>query len=258
MSRTEVRSAARVLELLEFLARVGGPVSLKDAAAALRLPKSSAHGLLQTLVTRGYAERDSAERYQLAPALSAAGWIGGPDARLAALARPVMEQLRDDLRETVFLGARGPGDDVKLLAKLLSPEIVRYDSETTSLRPAYCTAMGRVLLAFAEPGVVDAYLARTVLKPLTPHTVTNPEKLRATLVRIRSQGFDIVEEELTIGGSGAAAPVFGADGNCRAALNVATVTQRFPAARDRIIAGVRAAAEEISRRLGFLSPPVAA
>ncbi len=258
MSRTEVRSAARVLELLEYLARVAQPVALKDAVTALRLPKSSVHGLLQTLVARGYAERDAADRYRLAPSLTAAGWVGGPDAHLTALARPVMEQLRDDLRETVFLGARGAGDDVKLLAKLLSPEIVRYDAETSKLRPAYCTAMGRVLLAFAEPGVVERYLTRTPLKPLTPHTVTDPDRLLAGLQRIRRQGYDVVEEELTIGGSGAAAPVFGADGACRAALNVATVSQRFPTARERIIAAVRAAADELSRRLGHLSPPVAA
>jgi len=258
MSRTEVRSAARVLEILELLARIGQPVPLKDVVSALRLPKSSAHGLLQTLVARGYAQRDAADRYALAPALSAAGWVGGPDAQLTALARPVMEALRDALRETVFLGVRGPGDDVKVLAKLLSPEIVRYDSEITPLRPAYCTAMGRVLLAFAEPGTADLYLARNKLRPLTPHTVTDPEKLRQGLVRIKRQGFDVVEEELTIGGSGAAAPIFDAQGRCQAALNVATVSHRFPMARDRIIAAVRAAADEVSRRLGHLSPRAAA
>ena len=258
MSRTEVRSAARVLELLEFLARVAQPVALKDVVLALGLPKSSAHGLLQTLVACGYAERDDGERYQLTPSLSISGWVGGPDAHLTALARPVMERLRDDLRETVFLGVRGLGDDVKVLAKQLSPEIVRYDSELAKLRPAYCTAMGRVLLAFAEPGIVDRYLARTKLRPLTPHTVIDPEKLRESLSRIRRQGFDVVEEELTIGGSGAAAPVFGVDGKCRAALNVATVSQRFPAARERIIAALRSAANEVSRRLGHLSASVAA
>lgn len=233
-------------------------MGLKDVVAALRLPKSSAHGLLQTLVARGYAERDAADRYQLSPSLTASGWIGGPDAHLIALARPVMEELRDELRETVFLGARGAGDDVKLLAKLVSPEIVRYDAETSKLRPAYCTAMGRVLLAFAEPGVIDGYLSRSKLKPLTPHTVTDPDRLRAGLARIRRQGFDVVVEELTIGGSGAAAPVFGADGRCRAALNVATVSHRFPSARERIIAAVRSAAGEISRRLGHLTPLAAA
>jgi DNA-binding IclR family transcriptional regulator len=99
-----VKSAARVLDILELLFRSEEPMALKDLVSILALPKSSAHALLRTLQSRGYVERDAADRYALNESLrQSSGWIGGPEAHLAAVARPVMDQLRDDLDETVFL-----------------------------------------------------------------------------------------------------------------------------------------------------------
>lgn len=87
-----VKSAARVLDILELLFRSEEPMALKDLVSILALPKSSAHALLRTLQSRGYVERDAAERYALAESLrQSSGWIGGPEAHLAAVARPLMD-----------------------------------------------------------------------------------------------------------------------------------------------------------------------
>src|ERR1044072_380366 len=103
-----VKSAARVLDILELLARSDQPMALKDLVSVLALPKSSAHALLRTLQSRGYVERDAADRYALNQALrQSAGWIGGPEAHLAAVARPAMEQLRGGLEGSVFQIRRG-------------------------------------------------------------------------------------------------------------------------------------------------------
>ncbi|MBL8700827.1 MAG: IclR family transcriptional regulator [Alphaproteobacteria bacterium] len=250
MNSSEVKSAARVLEILELLTRVGEPVSFGEIAAELRLPKSSAHALLRTLVGRGYAERDDAERYVLAAPFRNGGWIGGADSHLAAVARPVMEELRARLRETVFLGARGTGGDVKILAKLVSPEQIRYDNDRPGLRPAWCTAMGRVLLAYWDAKATAAYLAKLRPRAITPRTVTDPDRLRAIIDRVRHDGFAVVEDEFATGGSGAAAPIHDGTGRVVAALNLATVTRRFPGARKKIIDGVVHGAQRISQRLG--------
>jgi hypothetical protein len=80
-----VKSAGRVLDILELLFRSEEPMALKDLVAVLELPKSSAHALLRTLQSRGYVERDAADRYALSESLrQSAGWIGGPQAYLAA------------------------------------------------------------------------------------------------------------------------------------------------------------------------------
>jgi DNA-binding IclR family transcriptional regulator len=248
----EVKSAVRVLEVLEFLSRCPGPVAFREVVAALGFPKSSTHALLRTLVLRGYAQKDDTDRYSVAEAFRQGfGWVGGPEAQLVAMALPILEQLRADLRETVFLGVRGTGGDVKVLAKRVSPQVIRYDTEQQDLRPAYCTAMGRVLLAFWDADLVDDYFARTDLVAHTPHTVTDEAEIRGILARIRTNGYGLVEQEYVLGGSGASAPVFDRDGRVAAALNVATVAPRFPAAKDQIIATVMAAAASLGYRLGY-------
>lgn len=247
----EVKSAGRVLDLIELLARCPAPLALKDVVASLAIPKSSAHGLLQTLVTRGYAERDATDRYALCAAFRKGPWPGGNEAQLAAVAQPIMDELRDEIGETVFLGVRGPGGEVKPLAKAASKAPIRYDADLIGLRPAYCTGMGRILLAFAPSAQVDAYLSRRRLKAHTPNTVTDPQRLRAILARIRQDGYAVLEEEYVLGGSATAAPVLQSDGTVIAALNVGTVSSRYPAAKRRIIAAVVRAAARISQRLGY-------
>src|SRR6185436_11606289 len=191
-----VKSAARVLDILELLARSDEPMALKDLVSILALPKSSAHALLRTLQARGYVGRDAADRYLLNESLrQSPGWIGGPEAHLAAVARPVMDHLRDDLDETVFLGVRAARGDVKVLAKSVSRAPIRYDSDDPGLRPAYCTAMGRVLLAFWDKKSTDAYLMRTRLRAYTPRTVTDVAKLRAILAKVAADGYAVLEEE---------------------------------------------------------------
>lgn len=248
---TEVKSAVRVLELLEFLSRHPGPAALKDVVASLGFPKSSAYALLQTLVLRGYVERDEAERYALtARWRDSGGWMGG-ESHLIAIARPVMSALCEQLGETVFLGARAEGGDVKVLAKDVSQSEVRYDSSLLGLRPAYCTAMGRILLAYWDAAALDSYLARTKLKAVTTHTITDPARLRAVLQQIQREGYVVVEQEFVVGGSAAAAPIFGRDGQVVAVLNIGAVSPRFFAAHRKIVAGAVRAAATISQRLGY-------
>ena len=170
---------------------------------------------------------------------------------MAAVARPVMDQLRDDLDETVFLGVRAARGDVKVLAKSVSRAQIRYDSDDPGLRPAYCTGMGRVLLAFWDKKSTDAYLiAHAIARPHAENR-DRPGKLRAILAKVAADGYAVLEEEFVLGGSATAAPVLGGDGTIVAALNVGTVSARYPAAKSRIIAGVVRAAATISQRLGY-------
>jgi DNA-binding IclR family transcriptional regulator len=91
---------------------------------------------------------------------------------------------------------------------------------------------------------------RTRLRAHTPRTVTDASKLRTILAKVAAEGYAVLEEEYVLGGSATAAPVFGGDGTVVAALNVGTVSARYPAAKRRIISGVIRAAATISQRLG--------
>ena len=110
--------------------------------------------------------------------------------------------------------------------------------------------MGRILLAFWDQRSTDTYLTRTRLRAYTPGTVTDLRKLRAILAKVATDGYAVLEEEYVRGGSATAAPIMRGDGTVVAALNVGTVSARYPAAKSRIIAGVVRAAASISQRLG--------
>ena len=254
----EVKSAARVLDILELLSMDGGAMRLSDVAQSLGLPRSSAHGLLQTLVGRGYVERTEEERYQLAPEFrGGSSWVGGHDALLRHHALPVMRRARDACGETLFLGVLGPDDVVRHVCKALSDHPIRYDNTGRPAPPLYCSVMGRVLLAHAEPARIDAYFARTVLAPVTPRTLTDEAAIRAVLGEIRARGYGTIEEEYAIGGCGVAAPVRNRSGAVIAVLDVATVAQRYAERRDEMIQTVLAASAELSARLGYSAAEVA-
>ena len=247
-----VRSAARVLDLLEHLAGHADGASLSETSEALGLPKSSTLMLLRTLLARGYVSRDAADRYRLNETFRTHGfgWGGHRHARLIALAEPVMERLCETVGETVLLGAAEAGA-VKILAKAVARQTIRYDVDLAVPSPFYCTAMGRVLVAFSPPAQREAMLTASPRVKLTPATVTRLETLRTIVDGVRESRIAIVEEEYALGGTGIAAPIFGPDGAILATLDIGCVTPRFQVKRAAILTALAAAAEALTRNLAM-------
>ena len=246
----EVKSAARTLELIEYLARCAEPVSLKQIAAELGYPKSSAHGLAQTLVSRGYAIQDSSDCYLLVHGRRQNAAARAREARLLSVAHPVMQALRDRSGETVLLSVRAGDGGIKRLGKCVSRQAEHYDTDLDGPAASYCTAMGRVLLAHWEPEAVEGYLARTRLVAYTPFTVTDPGRLREIFARVRQEGVAVNDQEFVAGASGIAAPVHDGEGQVMAALNLGTPAARFHRRREEIVGAVKQAAAEVNSHLG--------
>jgi DNA-binding IclR family transcriptional regulator len=247
---TEVKSAARMLDLLEYLAGCSEPVKLKEIVATLGFPRSSAHALAQTLVSRGYAIQDDTERYVLVHASRHRSATRANEARLLSAAHPIMEQLRDLSGETAVLAVRTTRGESKRLAKCVSRQAIRFDVELDGNSESYCTATGRLLLAHWDAGLADAYLARVPLIARTPKTVTDPDAIRALFVRIRATGISVCDEEHIAGSTGLAVPIRGRDGGVVAALNLGVVTTRYRARSDELVAMLKDAGRQIRARLG--------
>jgi DNA-binding IclR family transcriptional regulator len=243
---TEVRSAARVLDLLEYLQGQAEPRSLSQIAVDLLLPKSSTLLLLRTLVDRGYALRNAGDRYVAAPHRVAPQAIHD---RLVEVALPEMRACSARTRETVLLGVMVEGGRMRVLAKQVSPQELRYDADLTALRPSYCTAMGRVVLAALPRAQRQRVLAARKLRPFTPHTVTDPAAIEAILRQAEQDGYASVEEQYLLGASGVAAPIRDGGGRVVAALDIASVTSRFAATRAALVAAAVSCAEAIGRQL---------
>lgn len=250
----EVKSAARVLELLEFLSMQKEPARFAKAVKELGYPKSSTHALLSTLVERGYVMRDNGDRYEMVAAFrDGFNWVGGFETLLRRHAIPIMTAARDETGETIFLCVRDKNLDAKHVYKAVSMHPIRYDSGSRETVPAYASVMGRVLLAYSEPTEIDAYFARTELLPITPMTLTDEGVIRAALGSIRAKGYGVIEEEYALGGCGIAAPVRDRSGRVVAALDVATVSQRYALRKDKMLSCVLKYAAELSARLGYQS-----
>lgn len=246
-----VPSAARVLDLLEFLAGIEGGVSLTTAASSLGLAKSSTLLLLRTLVARGYAVRRDDDLYVLNESVRrhGFGWGGMRFAPLVAVATPVMESLSEQLGETVVLGALGDDWRVRKLAKMVAKQDIRYDVDLTTPLPLYCTAMGRVLLGSMPAERQAAALEGEDRLRLTPATLVDIEEIRRAVALSAARGYCIVAEEFALGGTGVAAPIVDRDGRVIAVLDVACVTTRFRAKRKGVVAALLAAAKTVTSLL---------
>jgi len=251
---TAVKSADRVLMVLDMLAS-SGPSTFSEITAALELPNSSAHNLLQTMVRRDYLEFEpGARRFRLGLRLwqVAQAYLGNGD--VVAVARPIMDQLMGLTQETVQL-ARLDGVENTYLAIAESPHPMKLVSEVGSRLYAHATGVGKVLLAALDPRDAESRLRSVELPRFTRNTVTDVPRLMDMLRTIREQGYGEDQEEYVIGCRCIAMPVCDSAGSVVAAMSVSIPTPRYDQeVAAQVHRGLRDSVNELSRRLG--SPDV--
>jgi DNA-binding IclR family transcriptional regulator len=162
-----------------------------------------------------------------------------------------MEQLGSQFHETINLAFFDEGE-VIYVDKVESERTLRMDLAVGRRIPAYCTALGKVFLADLTQGQLTAYLRNRTLIPLTERTLTNPEKLRMNLDRVRRQGFAIDDRELDEGIRCIAAPIRDELGRVVAAMSVAGPSIRMTLARlESIRDPILKVTTDISQQLGY-------
>ena len=250
----EVKSVAKVLDILEHLGSSQGAVSVSDLARATGLNVSTAYRLLQTLMARGYVEQERANRgYFLGPRIFQMGsaYLQGSD--LAAIARPHLEALRDAVGETAYLVMFSQGEIVQL-CKADGKQPVSAAIRSMVREPAYCTATGKVLLSGLAQEAFDKYVATVALQTFTPQTTTSKAQLRREIVKVRQQGFALDAEEFVPNLCCVSVPVFDRDGERTiAAISIAMPKMRF---KRSLVPGwcerMRAKSALISQQLGLI------
>ena len=188
-----VKSAARVLEVLEVLA-TDGPLALRDLAAHLQVPKSSMHALLRTMQRRGWLETDATGTlYGLGVRSLLAGSAYVDSDAVVRRASPVLDHLAQQTGETVHLG-RLEGSDVVYLAKRESTHPLRLFSSVGRRLPAHSVALGKALLAEMAPEAARACLPAQ-LQAMTSKTIIDPAELLEHLEHVRRVGYAVDDEE---------------------------------------------------------------
>lgn len=249
-----VKSADRVLDLLELLTAAPDGLSFSDIASRLSWPKSSTHALLRTMQRRGYLSRDDATRiFRTGIRLWEAGQAYRLHADLALHALPAMQRVVDEIDETVQLAVRDGRDNV-YLAKVDSQQPMQLVSRIGSRIPAHGTGLGKVLLADLSNEELDALYADAALLRFTPNTITDLAGLKQAVSEVRRLGHALDEEEFALGLHCIAVPIVGVQQRTLAALSCSIPSARLNAAKSlRTLSLLKAAAADISRRMGVAS-----
>lgn len=249
-ARNHIDLVVKTMKVLEALAASDAGLSLKDVAARVELVKSSAFRILFTLRETGYVEQAGANgTYRLAIKTAQLAQRAVHRPTLAAVARPHLEELRNTLGESVWLGVRR-GGGVTLIDGLESAQALRLSFDLGDNCPLHATALGKAVGAYLPREEFDATLGSARLRRYTPHTVVNRTALRNELENIRSAGYSINDEETVIGAVLVGAPLFDARKTVCGSISVSLPKARFsPDRRKRITTSVVAAADAICRDL---------
>jgi IclR family transcriptional regulator, pca regulon regulatory protein len=223
-----VLSLARGLRVIETFEGHTDGQSVADVARRTGLSRAAVRRSLMTLQIIGYAESNGAI-YRLTTRVLRLGFSYLSSASLPALAQPVIERITELVHESSSLSVLD-GDEIVYIARSTSKRVMSVGLSVGSRLPAYCTSMGRILLAALPDEQLSTHLQRTEVKALTPKTITDKELLREIVVRIRSDSFAITDEELELGLRSIAVPVCARDGRVIAAMNIGVHAARVSAA----------------------------
>lgn len=247
--RYNVRAVERAMQILAAFDGEPEERGVSEIAQATGLHKATTHRIMMTLLNGGFLERaGDGERFRLGLRVAELGLsvLRRLDVRRAAF--PYMEKLVERFQETCDLGIFDRG-------WVLYVEVVHSEhSLTIAARigrrlPAYCTASGRLFLAFLPPEVVDP-IVNGALVPCTERTITSPERLREELELTRQRGYAIDDEELEEGIRAVSAPIRDVHGNVIAALSIPGPVSRMPPSRiPEIVEALLEATDAISSRV---------
>src|SRR6204780_259995 len=225
-------------------------LTLAVLVARCGLPRSTTHRTADRMIRLGWLEKPG-DRYRIGNRLFEVASLAPIRLELREAALPFLQDLHQATKITVQLGVLD-GTQVLVVDKITGHRAMPMLSQVGGMIPAYCSALGRAILAYSQPAVIDAALAKP-LAARTPRTLTSPVAILRELTAVPERGWAFDREEGNIGVSCVAAPIFAPLGAVAAALPVPGPSQLVRA--DRIGPAVRMAAAAASRAYSRPRPP---
>lgn len=197
----------KAFQILNAVARSEDGMGISDIAARLDIGKSTVHGITAALEHQGALVRDPrSKRYAVGPTLLELGQAVEKRVDIRRLARPAMEALMAQCRETVFLGIRN-GNHVTIIDRVESPKDFKISSPIGTAVPLLAGAVGKAFLSTLSPEEATPLISREPLPRYTPNTITDPVQYQAVLETIREQGYALDDEEYIAGVRAVAVPL---------------------------------------------------
>jgi IclR family transcriptional regulator, KDG regulon repressor len=244
-----VKSANRALDIFELLAGETQGLTVSEISNRLGLARSSTHGLVRTLHSRGYLMEDGGRRFHLGARLIQLGLNVADRLELRAAARAPLERLVAATHDTALLVVPEAGELLYVDKVLSAARDVRTDPRVASRRPLHCSSLGKALLAALDDESVVSVVDEVGLERVTDYSIADRDELLADLERARQLGYAVDRQEALLGVWCVGAPVRDHTGRSVAAISLSTIREFF----DPETAGpqVNAAAVEISRAMGW-------
>jgi IclR family KDG regulon transcriptional repressor len=250
--RGGIQSLERAFAILEEIARHRDGISLAELSKRVGLHNSTTFHLAKTMVSLGYIHqiRDT-KRYRIGRHLFTLAAGALDEVELVMLATPVLEKLTRETGECSHFAVR-LGDNVVVLAKTASSGMFQMVDQVGVMRPAHCTALGKVLLAALSPEQMERYLASHELRAFTAKTVIDQDALTREIEAVRRNGIGYDDGEFDAEARCVAVPVHDFTGRVAGAIGISGPIWRLSIqALQEKAQQVRLAAAELSRELGY-------
>jgi len=253
--RVGVQSLGRAFAILEEIARHREGIGLADLSKRVGLHNSTAFHLAKTLVSLGYVrqEKDS-RRYRVGRPLFALAASALDEIEMVSLATPILEELSAQTGESGHFAVR-MGDAVVVIARTTGPGAFQLTERVGVVRPAHCTALGKVILAALRPDQLARFLERVELKPSTEKSITDAPMLLREIDEVRRSGIAFDDGEFNLEVRCVAVPVKDFTGQIIGALGISGPIWRLSIqalqSRSKI---VQAAADRLAAEFGARRP----
>jgi len=240
-------SLARGLVVIQAFTQQSPQMTISQLSVKTGLSRAAVRRCLYTLTKLGFAGAEDGSRYSLRPRMLTLSHTYTASNTLSTAAQPILERMSAALRES-FSVATLDGEDIVYIARTQVNRVMAVDLHIGSRLPAYCTSMGRVLLAYLPTEQLEQYLAKAVLTPHTNRTITSVEKLRLALRNVRRNGYALVDQEYEVGLRSLAVPVYAPSGRVVATVNLSGNAPRLSVLemQSRYLNPLRNAAAELS------------
>jgi IclR family transcriptional regulator, KDG regulon repressor len=254
--RAGVQSLERAFAILEEVAHHPQGIGLADLSRRVGLHNSTTFHLVKTMVALGYVRqtRDT-KRYHVGRRLFSLAASSRGDVDLVGIATAILEDLARETGESSHLAIRS-GDQVVVVVRIAGSGAFQLQERHGGIRPAHATALGKVLLAALTPEQLERFLATHRLEVFTPKTITEPERLRDEIARVRARGIAYDDSEFNAEVRCVAVPVYDFTGRVAAAIGISGPVWRLTLqSLQETSACVQAAADRLSAELGAPGAP---
>lgn len=252
-----IQSVHRALDILSLFSAAQPRLGITEMSNVLGLPKATVHGLVRTLVQRGFLYQDiETRKYRLGLTIYELGTILAGTLKINQVGAGPAHRLAQNTRQMVRVAIWDQDAILVTLNLFPQSQAVRFHQLGPRV-PAYCSALGKAILAWLTTEDLAGYLKRTHLSEYTAHTITDRKRLLQDLEQTRRRGYAVDREECLVGLACIGAPVFDHTGRPTASISISGAPELLQDKQlSSIVLELIDAAREISRSMGYLPEAV--